>query len=257
MNTFIPLVRNDRLREINIYKSKGYYFKLGEDKYIYSSKIDVKIDGVVYCFQIRDNQSELRFYICVDDACMYLTLPEIYDLLAQICEKVDTRIVKSILMGKRERIAKLCYTGLEFDVNFFSKPIPQGKILIHGSNIEIEYKYLFLLIALIQDKSNYLWMLSNQANKKYKNGILRLYTCLISTKENKLLEKLGWGFDLRKDKYYFMSEEEFNKVEEPIFTKDVRGRNTRIKYYLTQKQYKDIIEDRNPSNFVNDGGLVK
>jgi hypothetical protein len=241
MNTFIPLVRNDRLREINTYKSKDYSFKLGEDKYIYTSKIEVNVDNNIYCFQVRDNQSELKFYICVADTCMYLTLPEIYDLLKQICDKVGTGLVKSILMGKRKKIVKLSYTGLEFEVNFFSKSIPNGEILMPESNIEIKYEYLFVLIALIQDKSNYLWMLSNQANKKYRNGILRLYACLISTKQNEFLEKLGWGFDLLNDKYYFMSEEEYREVNKPIFTRDIKGKDSRIKYYLTQKQCRDII----------------
>jgi hypothetical protein len=253
METLIPLIKSDRLREIILYKSKDYSFRLGENKYIYLSKINIKINKNNYCFQIRDNQSEQKFFISINDSCIYLTVMEIYDLLKRICDDIGTKRIKNILMGKRNKIAKIDYLGLPFEVLFFTSSIPKGKLFLPESNIKINYEYLFLLIALIQDKSNYLWKLSNVDNGIYINGILRLLTCFISTKQNEILKKYGWDYNLSNERYYF----NIKKLSKPITTKDKKGNDIKIKYYLTQEQYEDIMNLRNPSNFVNDGGTLK
>lgn len=254
MKTLIPLVKSDRLREIYLYKSKDYSFRSGENKYVYIRKMKVIIDTNEYCFQIRDNQSEQKFFIAFNSSCIFLSIIEIYDLLRQISSKIGTNKVKTILTGKRNKSAKIEYTELEFELMFFTNKIPEGKILLPESNLEISYEYLFVLIALIQDKSNYLWMLSNKINHKYINGILRLLTCLISTKQNEFLKKLRWDYDTLNNKYYI---NESIIMDEHITTKDINGKDIIIKYYLTKKQFVDIMKVRNPSNFVNDGGTLR
>jgi hypothetical protein len=254
MKTLIPLVKSDRLREIVSYKSKGYIFRVREDKYTYIRKITINLKGKTYSFELRDNQADTRFYICLEDSCIYLTLPELYEILREITKKLGYKRVCNILTSERNKIGSINYMGLEFEVDFFSKPIPKGTILLPESNLEISYEYLFLLISLIQDKSNYLWVLSSEDNRKYVDGILRLFVCLLSSKDNKVLEKLGWFYDATANGYIF---DELKKVNDPIVTKDVNDKEIRIKYYLTEEQFKDIIKMRNPSNFVNDGGILR
>lgn len=253
VNIFIPLVKSDRLREINSYKNKDYTFRLGENKFIYIRNIKVLLNKKEYFFQVRDNQAEQKFYISINNSCAYLSLIEIYNLLRELRDKIGSKRIRNILLGDRNKIIKLFYMGLQFDVKFFSKSIPKGKILLPESNIEINYEYLFLLIALIQDKSNYYWMLSDTTNNKYIDGVLRLFACLISTRDIKFLEKLGWYYDVINDKYYFS--ENISKVS--ITTKTIKGNIIKIKYYLTDIQFKNIMRIRNPSNFVDDGGTLR
>jgi hypothetical protein len=254
MNTLIPLVKSDRLREIVSYKSKDYIFRLGEDKYTYIRKISVSLKGKAYSFQLRDNQADIKFYISVEDSCIYLTLPEIYKLLKKIADKLGYKRVCDILTCQRNKIGKINYMGLEFEVNFFSNTIPKGTILLPESNLEISYEYLFLLISLIQDKSNYLWVLSSEDNRQYVDGILRLFACLLATRKSSFLEKLGWFYDDTSDRYIF---DEVKKENELLTAKGIQGKDFKIKYYLTEEQFKDIIKMRNPSNFVNDGGILR
>lgn len=241
MNTLIPLVKSDRSREMLVYKDKGYSFRTGENKYIYIRNIKIKVKRKTYFFQIRDNQSELKFYIYLNDSCIFLTLLEIYELLKQISDELGSNRVQKILVGDRKKIAVLDYMGLTFEVMFFSNTIPKGNVLLPESNLEISYEYLFLLIALIQDKSNYFWMLSKKDNRKYIDGIVRLFACLVSTKNNKFLKKLGWYYDANKEKYTF---EELRDVNKIFTTKDNKGNVIRIKYYLTEKQFKDSIKNK-------------
>jgi len=236
MKTLIPLIKSDRLREMNLYKSKEYSFRSGEDKYIYLRKINIIINRNKYYFQIRDNQYELKFFISVEDSCIYLTIMEIYDLLKKISDNIGAKKIAKILVGDRKKTAKIDYMGLEFEVMFFTSSIPKGKVLLPESNVEISYEYLFLLIAIIQDKSNYLWRLSNTDNNKYLDGILRLFACLISTKQNKILEDIGWYYNTLKDKYSF---NEFKNMNEIITTKDIKANDIKVKYYLTHKQFDD------------------
>lgn len=84
-------------------------------------------------------------------------------------------------------------------------------------------------------------------------GQLHRIKHLISTKQNEFLKKLGWDYDTSNDKYYF---NELEEVYEPIIIKSIKGSDIKVKYYLTEKQLKDIMKVRNPSNFVNDGGTL-
>jgi hypothetical protein len=255
MVTLIPLIKSDRQREIILHKSKGYTFRTGENNYIYIRNICVYIDNKRYEFQMRANQSEQKFYFYIEHSCIYLTIIEIYRMLKKISSKIGIRRVVEILQSERSEIAKIDYMGLGFDVKFFNLHIPKGKILLPESNLEINYEYLFLLIALIQDKSNYLWKLSTSANDKYVDGILRLFSCLISTKKNKVLKELGWDYNTFNKEYYINNENIM--LNDKNSTININGKITKTKYYLTQIDFEDIINFRNPSNFVNDGGLVK
>lgn len=68
-------------------------------------------------------------------------------------------------------------------------------IEVEDGSVQIDYKTLFILINLIQEKSNYLFERSKKY-RGYKNGIIRLLITLIQIeKNNPILEEKGWVYD--------------------------------------------------------------
>ena len=244
MNNFIPLVNSDRLREINKYSRRGYVFRDGKDKFNYVRNVFVRnkkvdeggSDGACYFFEVR-NKQEPRFYITVTEnelkeSCIYLTMYEIYELLVEIAKKTSLETVTKMLTSKRDKVWYMYYTALEFELKYFSETIPSDMLQIPDSNVKIRYENFFLLIAMIQEKSNYYWSNSTEENNRlYTNGIIRLLVCLINTKGNYLLEKHKWKYNVIKDKYEMIP----------------NAKKEDYKYYLTRDEYKTIMEVRNPS----------
>lgn len=231
MNNFVPLLRSDRLREIIEYNKRGYVFRLGEDQYKYVRNISVcNAHNYEFNFEVRVSQDEPRFYIVSEkdntkESCIYLTIYELYLILVEMSLALTVDVVTRILKNKRDSKLNIDYTGLKFQVNFFSSNIPEGKIKIPESNIEITYENFLLLLALIQDKSNYYWSISTNENKeKFTDGILRLLITLISTKGSEILESHKWYYNDKKEIY----EKPKEKYE--------------FKYYLTQKEFESIME---------------
>lgn len=75
------------------------------------------------------------------------------------------------------------------------------------SDVEITLEELFLLIYLIQDKSNYLISLGKKT--EYINGIIRMLTTLLKcNNKNDILETIGWFFDYEKC-YYILNSKDF------------------------------------------------
>lgn len=247
MINFVPLIRADRRREINAYKSKGYIFRGTELSYcftrnitvsnlsIYSKGKDTPIERQ-YHFQVRQI-NEPKFYVLVDSddqyqCCLYLSIYEIYEILLQFANKMTPLTVVEYLMSDRSQKWYFQYTSLEFEINFYSEA-PNSEIqLVPGSNVTLSYENLLILIIMIQEKSNYLWGISKEEGKeKYTDGIIRLLCCLISTSGNEILEKHGWMFLTNEGKYHLNLEKTY-----PL-----------KKSYLTQQEYKNIMEVRNPS----------
>jgi hypothetical protein len=239
MKNFFPLLRSDRLREMIAYDKRGYVFRLGKDKFNYVRNILVanikedemdKRNEVCYFFEVRTNQKEPRFYITKinkkqKESCIYLTIYEIYLLFLKLSQILSIETVTKILNSDCDKLWYIYYTGLEFELKYFNQSIPEGSIRIPESNIEITYENLFILLALIQDKSNYYWSISSKENEKlYTNGILRLLICLLNTKSNSILDSHKWQYN-----------ELISKHE--LLTDDYK-----YKYYLTQDEYDNIME---------------
>jgi len=239
MKNLIPLLRQDRLREIKEYKARGYIFRNGENKYFYVRNItvsnkeiqdDLKTpdNEVTYSFQVRVDQDERRFYILnkstmQSDNCIYLTIYEIYQLLIEISRLITPQKIVATLLGGRTNKRYINYTDLQFEVSFFDDDFEPCEVSIPGSNIMISYENLLILIALIQDKSNYLWS-DNEEKSLYIDGLLRLLCCLISTQDNEELKNHGWLYDPDLALY------------------KVTDANNKEKYYLTPDQYQNIME---------------
>lgn len=231
MNDFVPILRADRSREMIEYERRGYVFRLGENQYIYARNISVKKpDEKEYSFEVRVTHSETRFYMISEDSkinesCVYLTIYELYQLLLGMTKKISVETITNILQSKRDSIWKIHYTGLKFDLKFFSTEIPKGKVRIFDSNIEVTYETLFLLLALIQDKSNYYWSIKPTEDKMlYVDGLLRLLVALINVDGHPILRSHKWEYNFRK-KVYEKPKEKYD-----------------FKYYLTQDELKNIME---------------
>lgn len=235
MNNFIPLLRADRLREINEYANREYIFRLGQNKYNHVGNFivtnNIATDSTKYYFEARTNQKEPRFYLTVKDdtglkeCCIYLKLFDIYILLYELCKKVPKEKVTEILLSERNMIWRVNYTRLNFEMKFFSAEIPDEYMRIPESNIKISYQNLFCIIALIQDKSNYFWSISTEENKNnYTDGIIRLLVCLINTEENSILESHMWKYISKLNRY------------------ELRTDDYNYKYYLTLDEYENIME---------------
>ena len=86
-----------------------------------------------------------------------------------------------------------------------------------------------MLLNLIQEKSIALFLRGGQ-NKKYADGILRLFVVLLSKHEEiPLLTGLGWRYDAGSDQFLFQPPGAENE------------RNKR-KYYLTKQEFDTIMK---------------
>ena len=99
------------------------------------------------------------------------------------------------------------YEGVNYFVHQLPKIDENTKIGVLDSDVEITLEELFLLIYLIQDKSNYLISLGKKT--EYINGIIRmLKTLLKCNNKNDVLETIGWLFDHEKC-YYILNSKDF------------------------------------------------
>ena len=84
---------------------------------------------------------------------------------------------------------------------------------------------MFLLIILIQEKSNALFKRSTGNKRLYVNGILRLLIVLLEgEQEDTLLKSLGWSWNAKEYEFQYVSKD--NRKGREIF-----------KYYLTKTEY--------------------
>ncbi|NFG58608.1 hypothetical protein FC778_07825 [Clostridium botulinum] len=258
MLELIPLLRSDRRREIEEYKLRGYYF-LNKSRYLYLRNIVIPYNKENYEFQVRVDTNEVRFLLTKKDKIegensredenkqliymqtIYLTIEEIYLLMKNMCDEIGTDKVISILndyLSKNKNTNNtetfnIKYLELDYKLNFIKSDILDNifnkQVTIPNTDIKIDCIQGFLLLFLIQDKSNYLFSISTVYNKRYKNGIVRLILVLISLEhENSILSNLGWNY-------------KENKFE--LEYKRLKRQNTRKskKYYLTEKEMNVIL----------------
>lgn len=244
MLELVPLFRNDRKREIEEYKSRGYSFLNKQDKYLYIRKIYIQYkEKRKYKFQVQVDNKEIKYYINNNEGNIYLGIEELYNLFQSMCNEIGREIIIEIFtdyLKKKEKKdeenddMKIEYMGVEYPIPFVERDklelIKDKKVFIDNSSISVEYIEVFFLLFLIQDKSNYLFSNSIiKSNISYRDGIVRLILALVSlNNDNDLLKKIGWFY--KADRFVLVNKEKINK----------RKRGSK-KYYLTKKEINDII----------------
>lgn len=225
---FVPYVRSLRSKEIALFEDKGYIVSNKAD-YTFTDKINIDINGKLHCFGIRVNINEVYFYILNKGVNLYLTISEIYELLWEIVINNGGIWVLEELefYSKVNDTIPFEYRSTIFKVHKISNIVPNGIIPIKNSEINISYEDLFLLIYLIQDKSNYFESLS--AEKKYENGLVRLLKVLLKCNSDNIhLATLGWKFNNVEKKYVLQKEK-------------IVGERNKKRYYLTVDEERIII----------------
>ena len=244
MENFISTIRTDRFREMKEYDDKGYFF-IDRQAYRKIDKITTRQEGYEMTFGVEATQNDVYFYLINNQANTYLSIYEIYQLLLAVtCSEGEDFVVNALKQQLRLKIRKspgknkkdvwlnqekFEYCGIEYDIRKTVELGRKGEVGIPDISLEITYKQLFLLINLIQEKSNALFLRGKQ-NRKYADGILRLFVVLLCVhKELNLLTDLGWSYNAETDGFLFEAPKEENQ------------RNKR-KYYLTKKEYDNIMK---------------
>ena len=231
VKNFIPVMRAKRLLEMKSYIDKGYEI---QDKKHYIMLQNVKLNYMDewYEYGVQITQDEFYFYIIKDKANIYLSIVEIYHLLLDFNRKDSGYFVSCLKRQLRQKVS-LQSEFKSQDLTFkIAKPVEiktKMSVSVLQTGIQITNRELFLLLMLIQEKSNALFKRSTGVKRPYANGIFRLLVILLElNKEDELLENLGWKWDAESGMFNFLS-------------KSKRVGREAYKYYLTKTDYSDRI----------------
>ncbi|BBF42627.1 hypothetical protein lbkm_1311 [Lachnospiraceae bacterium KM106-2] len=228
MKEFVPAARTDRRRQIIEYEKKGYEF-INKNEFIYINKITVLDNDENYEYGIRLNPNEVYFYIINDGASIYLSIYEIYVLLKGEVSKGSIEllnVLKEYPNIKETTIFR--YKGICYELKKLNNSLANKMINISKTSLKISYRQLVILIYLIQEKSNYLFGLSDD-KVGYIDGLIRmLYNLLKINSENSFLKSLGWIYDSDFLGYKLVKEKK-------------RGLRNKYRYYLTADEERSIL----------------
>ncbi|SFU75153.1 hypothetical protein [Butyrivibrio sp. M55] len=223
MRDFLSILRTDRKREISKYKKKDY---LVSDSYRMVRKI--QIEGLLIGVQV--SSQDYYFYLIDDSQNAYFSVRELYNLLFQMSIKEGKKYVLELLEKqiKNTEEAALRYENIDYAIKKTIIPEENDMITVEDGSSEVSYRQLFVLLNLVQQKSNTMFE-NSLGNESYKNGILRLLMTLIEAeKDHEILQSKGWFFDIEEDKFIY---------KEILNEEDKR----RKKYYLTEEERDDIM----------------
>lgn len=227
MNDFISTIRTDRLRQIEKYREKGY---LIDKRFRLVDKIEVPHEGKRYNFGVQASSRDVYFYLIDDEENAYYSISEIYELLWRMATMEGVHYVQELLndlMASDEK-GKFIYKKIEYEIKKSITPSRKGSVEVFDGSKKVDYQKLFILITLVQEKSNALFARGDN-NQDYMNGIIRLLIVLIiSSGDHDILKKKGWYYDQEKEKFYY---KDILNAEE----------KRKKKYYLTQDEYEIII----------------
>ncbi len=249
MNDFISTVRTDRQREIFEREKNGM---LVSDKYRYRMVDTIRVllsDGTELMYGFQANQKDVYFFIINDGANSYFSIVELYEILERICAEGNEDIVLSALecikntevrhiwdaeeptdisKAEWENKGTFVYRGITYHMKQIDYPEYEGVIDMFDGARTMSYKQLFVLINLIQEKSNAFFVRGEKKNVDLTNGIMRLFICLLRGNRDYVeLEQIGWFYNYETMKY-FLDETKIDK----------NGR----KYYLTEDEFLSIMK---------------
>lgn len=248
MDNFISIIRTDRKREINKYKNMKY--SVGDEKnYRLIDRIKTLQNGYIFEFGAEATEREIYFYVIEDGANAYFSIVEIYKLLQDIMIRegedfvidllkeqiqIEIEVVKNSENDNKEKTLnqeRFLYRGVEY---YIKRTVEindkrNGQVKPWDSSVKISYRQFFTLLNLIQEKSNALFS-RGKNNDQYKNGLIRLLiVLLINNHDIPILLQKGWKYDDENEKYTYQKIEEETEI-------------SKRKYYLTEEEYKNIIE---------------
>lgn len=242
------LLREDRRREISERINQGMIIP-NQNTYRYTSKIVLcNGDGNLprdMEFGVEVTASEIFLYLIKDEANVYLSAKDLYSILLEIRTKDGLGLILDVfeeqqkqsvicLNPKKENDKKyknydyLLYRGIRYRIPRTIIPNHNGSFMMNDCQMYISYDELFALIHIIQEKSNAFWLEDN----KYKNGLVRLLQALLQLEnDNEILKNRGWHYKESENRFYY-------KVPQK------EDNNKSIKYYLTMKEYRNIIKSK-------------
>ncbi len=228
MNELLPIFRTDRIREIKKYEDqKGY--EVESQYYRMVQSIKIKSEDIEVEMRVQVSNSDYYFYLTDGGENAYFSIPEIYKLLVKVSAAEGEGFVADLLERQiqvPDEKDKIEYRGIDYSLRNCVNPGIDASVDSQDGAMAISYRKLFILLNVIQVKSNA--MFENSVNKKYQDGILRLMKALTLKKENhRVLANKGWKYDEDSDIFLF---------------EDMPDENGEIKkYYLTEGEYNDIM----------------
>lgn len=209
MEDFLTTLRTDRKREISCYKKRGY---LVDDRYRMIRKISIEDMD----FGVQVSARDYFFFLINNGQNAYYSVYELYSLLRLMALELGRDNVNSLLqkqINSREK-GKLIYEDIDYEMKKSVIPKKNDKIEVEDGSEQIDYKTLFILLNLMQEKSNSLFG-SSIKNKDYKNGMIRLLITLIGVeKDNPVLRDRGWVFDHSKKRFNYDEKKDKYKNKE-------------------------------------------
>lgn len=232
MKQFIDVVRNNRRQEIEKYIAKGYYCH-EDGKYTFIDSITVRNEEDVK-IGIEVTEREVFFYVIDEGVNSYYSIIEMYNLFIDMCFREGTDFVISKLQEQlannysEEKGSSIIYDNNEYSIHKIVTVQDKGSIMPSDSSLELQYQHLFVLLNLIQEKSNALFSMGKE--KEYINGVLRLLIVLLSCdRDNPVLREMGWNYKKSDCKFIF---------EKPV----LETKRSIRKYYLTEEEYQYILK---------------
>lgn len=223
MRDFLSILRTDRKREMAQYKEKDYLvpdnFRMIRKIIIEDLEIGVQVDAQDY-----------HFYLIEDNQNAYFSISDIYGLLRKMSLTEGKAYVKRLLQRQldMQENAYLVYEDISYEIKKSILPDREGEIEVDDGSKQVKYKQLFVLLNLIQQKSNAMFE-NSPGNESYKDGIVRLLKVLIDTRRNhSILKEKGWYYSKNEKKFYY---------KELLEGEEKRHK----KYYLTEGERDSIM----------------
>ena len=220
---FLTILRTDRKREISKYKEKDYLvpdsFRMIRKILIEECHIGVQVSSQDYYFYLIDNGQNA-----------YFSVRELYYLLVRMSLNEGKKYVVDLLQKQIDidEKSEFIYENITYSIKKTIIPERNGLIRVEDGSCDVDYKQLFVLLNLVQQKSNSMFE-NSPGNEHYKNGILRLLMTLVEAeKDHEILKAKGWFYD--KDREIFKYIEVMNEEDK-----------RRKKYYLTKEERDDIM----------------
>lgn len=227
VNDFLSILRTDRSREISKCKKKNYivdkYYRMVRKMYFEHDDKSIEMG-------VQVSATDFFFYLIDDEENAYYSIREIYDLLHSMSKVEGEKYVTELLTQQcnAKEKEKFKYEEIEYEIRKSIVPDKTGEIVVYDGSKPVSYEMLFVLINVVQEKSNALFK-RKKGNEAYINGIIHLLIAMLSIdNDNMILGEKGWFWDDETKKFIY---------------KDILEKDEKVikKYYLTKGEFDAIM----------------